>query len=145
MTPNGCLLCSPDRAAAVFGRRTVWRDELWRLSVIEEGSPIIGFAHLEPIRHIPHLTDLGGEEAATLGPTLARVTATLKSVTEAELVYDYVFGERVAHLHYNLAPQREGDPHVGGPGLVRPAAPVISRDKLRAVSREVETAFSDAP
>ena len=142
MTPNdGCVLCSPEQAADLFGRRTVWQNNLWRLSMIEQGSPVIGFAHLEPVRHIPYLTDLAGEEAATLGPTLARVTNTLKAVTGADLVYVYVFGERVAHLHLNLAPHREGDALLGGPGLIRAGAPAISSEELTAVSQAVETAL----
>lgn len=75
---------------------------------------------------------------------MAHVTSTLKSVTGAKLVYVYVFGERVAHPQFNLAPHREGDALVGGPGLIRSGAPVISRDELTAVSHEVETALGDA-
>src|SRR5689334_8978476 len=104
-----CLLCNPARAAVVFGRRTVWEDRLWRLSLIEEGSPVAGFGHLEPKRHIPHITDLDGDKAATIGPTLAHVTATIKEVVSADLVYVYIFGERVDHLHFNIAPHRAGD------------------------------------
>jgi diadenosine tetraphosphate (Ap4A) HIT family hydrolase len=113
------LLCSPDEAAAVFHRRTVWQDEFWRLSLIEEGSPVAGFGHLEPIRHIPAVTDLDGQEAVTVGAVLARVTTVLKRVTGADLVYVYVFGERVPHLHFNLAPHRRGDALVRG---TRPVA-----------------------
>ena len=50
-----------------------------------------------------------GEEARTLGPTIARVTSALKEATGAELIYVYVFGGGVPHLHLHLAPHREGD------------------------------------
>jgi len=30
-------------------------------------GPITGFAHFEPLRHIPDITQLDGDEAATLG------------------------------------------------------------------------------
>jgi diadenosine tetraphosphate (Ap4A) HIT family hydrolase len=135
-------LCSPAEAAVVFGRRTVWQDDLWRLSMIVEGSPVIGFAHLEPVRHVPHLTDLAGQEAVTLGPTLARVTSTLKAVTGAELVYVYVFGERVSHLHFNLAPHRDGDALAGGPGLIRAGAIEVPSAELSATARSVEAALA---
>ena len=138
-----CLLCSPERAAAFFGRRTVWQNELWRLSLVEQGAPVVGFGHLEPIRHVPYLTELDGKEAVTLGSTLARVTSTLKSVTGADLVYVYVFGERTAHLHFNLAPHRDGDALVGGPGLIRAGASEIPTPKLRAANRAVEMALTD--
>ncbi len=81
----------------------VWQDELWRLSVVQRG-PIAGFAHLEPHRHIPFITDLEGPEAATLGAVLARCTGAIKAATGADKVYVYVFGDRVPHLHFNLAP-----------------------------------------
>jgi diadenosine tetraphosphate (Ap4A) HIT family hydrolase len=116
-----CLLCRVGDADAYFGRRRVWEDDLWRLSVVLHGA-VVGFAHLEPRRHIPFITDLDGPEAATLGPVLARATAALRAATAAEKVYVYVFGDRVPHLHVNLAPHLAGGPLVGGPGLIRPDA-----------------------
>ena len=64
----------------------------------------LGFAYLEPIRHIPYLADLDGEEAATFGTVIARATATLREATGAKLVYAYLFGGGVPHLHVHLAP-----------------------------------------
>jgi diadenosine tetraphosphate (Ap4A) HIT family hydrolase len=69
----------------------------------------VGFAYLEPKRHIPYVTHLDGEEAATFGPTLARVASVLKEASGAELVWLYVFGGGIPHLHVHLAPHREGD------------------------------------
>ncbi len=57
-------------------------------------GPIAGFAHLEPLRHIPEITQLDGDEAATLGEILAHVTRALRLATNAELIYLNVFGER---------------------------------------------------
>ncbi len=138
---NSCLLCHPEDAARTFGRRVVWGDPHWRLAVIEAGSPIAGFAHLETKRHIPDITHLDGGEAATLGSVLARVTAVLKAVTGADLVYIYVFGERVPHLHFNLAPHHQGDPLLGGPGLLREEAEPLAPEVLRDVSGRVEEAL----
>jgi diadenosine tetraphosphate (Ap4A) HIT family hydrolase len=116
-----CLLCRPDDADRLFGRTRVWADGRWRLSVVGHG-PVVGFAHLEPVRHIPFVTDLDGAEASTFGPVLARVTGVLRAVTGAELVYASVFGERVAHFHVNLAPHRPGDALQGGPAMLVPGA-----------------------
>ena len=127
----------------MFHRRVVWEDDLWSwLSLIEEGSPVPGFGHLEPIRHIPYITDLGGDEVATLGSVLSRVTSALKDVTGADLVYVYVFGERVPHLHFNLVPHRDWDPLVGGPGLVRPDAVPAEPAELARTNRAVQLALS---
>jgi hypothetical protein len=53
-----------------LGRTEAWRDELWRLtaSLVAE---VPGFCYLEPLRHVPHITDLEGREAATFGPVPA--------------------------------------------------------------------------
>lgn len=118
---DGCLLCRPDDADRFFGRTRVWTDGRWRLSVVDHGA-VVGFAHLEPVRHIPHVTDLAGPEADTFGSVLALATSALRAATGADLVYAYVFGERVAHFHVNLAPHHDGDALAGGPAMLRPDA-----------------------
>ena len=126
-----CLLCDVAAADAAFDRIRVYDDGLWRLSVVR-GGPVAGFAHLEPHRHIPYISDLDGPEALTFGPVLALVTAAVRAAAGAELTYAYVFGERVPHLHVNLAPHTSGDALVGGPGLVRPdAVPCRLNDTTR--------------
>ena len=107
-TEPDCLLCRGPQGDAELHRREVWRDDLWRLTVSVE-SEVAGFSYLEPRRHIPHITDLDGDEAASLGPTLARTTSVLRTVTASELVYVYVFGGGIPHLHLHLAPHSEGD------------------------------------
>lgn len=41
----------------------------------------------------------------------------MRRATSADMVYVYVFGERMRHLHFNLAPHVDGGPLVGGQGL----------------------------
>ncbi|HYN72122.1 MAG TPA: hypothetical protein VES60_06430 [Nakamurella sp.] len=113
-----CLLCDPAAADAAFDRVRLWENNLWRLSAVLRG-PIPGFAHLEPRRHIPYVTDLDGPEAATFGAVLARVTEALRMAADAEKTYVYAFGDHVPHFHVNLAPHRAGDALRGGPGLAR--------------------------
>ncbi|HEY7976085.1 MAG TPA: HIT domain-containing protein [Ktedonobacterales bacterium] len=103
-----CILCQGRAADEQLLRMEVWQDALWRLTVAI-GSETPGFACLEPKRHITDITRLDGPEAASLGPTLARVTATLRDETQVERVYIYVFGDGVAHLHLHLAPHRPDD------------------------------------
>lgn len=131
-----CLLCRPAEADRFFERSRVWEDEHWRLSVVLRGA-VAGFAHLEPHRHIPYITDLDGVEAATLGPVLARATAAVREATGADKVYVYVFGDRVPHLHFNLAPSHPGGPLVGGAGQVRPGAPQLDRGVHEAAATSV--------
>ncbi len=108
MTNGRCVRCDPERASVELSRVTVWEDELWRLSTTVYGS-VPSFSYLEPKRHIPHLTDLDGPEAQTFGPVMARVTNAIREATGADLVYVYVFGGGVPHLHVHLGPHREDD------------------------------------
>lgn len=105
---EGCAVCARGEGDAELLREEVWADDLWRLSMSTEGYTL-GFAYLEPLRHIPHVEDLDGPEAATFGPVLARACGALKAATDAERVWIYVFGGGIPHLHVHLAPHRAGD------------------------------------
>ena len=102
-----CPLCR-GTADAEFDRILVWDDALWRLSV-SLAAEVPGFAYLEPKRHVPHITDLSGDEAATFGATLAQCSRALREATGTEVVYVYIFGDGIPHLHVHLAPHRKGD------------------------------------
>jgi diadenosine tetraphosphate (Ap4A) HIT family hydrolase len=88
MVDDACCAVSA-RPTPNFGRRRVWQDDLWRLSVVLHGA-VVGLAHLESHRHIPFLPDLDGPEAASLGAVLPRVCATMRTATAADKVYVYV-------------------------------------------------------
>ncbi len=107
-TKSECVLCRGVAGDAELQRIQVWEDALWRLTLSVEAE-VLGFAYLEPKRHIPHITDLADEEARTFGEVLGRVTRVLREETGAELVYIYIFGGGVPHLHVHLAPHRSGD------------------------------------
>jgi diadenosine tetraphosphate (Ap4A) HIT family hydrolase len=103
MANDDCTLCRGPDGDAELQRVEVWRDAHWRLSMARHGE-ILGFSYLEPIRHIPYLADLDGEEATTFGPAIARASRVLREATGARLVYAYVFGGGIPHLHVHLAP-----------------------------------------
>jgi diadenosine tetraphosphate (Ap4A) HIT family hydrolase len=110
VTNSECALCNVPAVDADFGRVEVWRDSLWRLTTsVGPGDPTSGFSYLEPLRHIRYVHELDGEESATFGPVLARCAAALKEATGAELVYVYIFGRGIPHLHAHLAPHTAGD------------------------------------
>lgn len=140
MADAGCLLCDGDEADAQLGRVRVWEDELWRLSMSRRGYTT-GFGYLEPKRHVRHITDLDGDEAATFGPTLARVTSALKEAASAELVYVYLFGGGIAHLHVHLAPHRVGDPL--NENIIR--GELVMEPHPSGASRMVSTEFPELP
>jgi diadenosine tetraphosphate (Ap4A) HIT family hydrolase len=101
--PIECALCRGPDGDQELDRTEVWRDSEWRLSMSRHGSTL-GFGYLEPIRHIPYLADLDGPEAATFGPTVARASAALRDASGAALVYAFIFGGGIPHLHVHLAP-----------------------------------------
>jgi diadenosine tetraphosphate (Ap4A) HIT family hydrolase len=108
VTDANCAICAGPARDGELDRVEVWRDDLWRLSMSQHG-PTVGFAYLEPLRHIPSLADLDGPEADTFGAAIARASAVLREASGARLVYAYVFGGGIPHLHVHLAPnQPEG-------------------------------------
>lgn len=89
-------------------RISVSEDEFWRLTMSIR-SEIPGFSYLEPRRVISDIPRLDGEEARTFDPVLAKCSAALRKATGAPLVYVYIFGDTVPHLHVHLAPHWPGD------------------------------------
>jgi diadenosine tetraphosphate (Ap4A) HIT family hydrolase len=103
-----CIICSGAVGDRALNRIEVWRDSLWRLTLSLDAE-VLGFAYLEPIRHIANIVELDGPEAASFGATVAKASKALKEATAAEIIYMYVFGDGVAHLHVHLAPHHQGD------------------------------------
>lgn len=103
-----CIICSGNEGDKALNRIEVWRDDLWRLTLSLDAE-VLGFAYLEPIRHIADIAALDGPEAASFGATIAKVCKALKAAAAAEIVYVYIFGDGVAHLHVHLAPHRQDD------------------------------------
>ena len=103
-----CVICRGPDGDAEFERFQVWEDRHWRLTV-SLAAEVPGFAYLEPKRHVPHITELDGPEAQSFGEVLARTTKALREETGAALVYVYIFGDGVPHLHVHLAPHRAND------------------------------------
>jgi diadenosine tetraphosphate (Ap4A) HIT family hydrolase len=153
-----CILCRGIEGDAEMGRVQVWEDELWRLTTsVHPTETVAGFSYLEPKRHIEDITRLGGDEAQTFGPTIGRATAAIKRATGAELVYVYVFGGHVPHLHLHLAPHREGDSlndamtkgeveeqllPGGAVAIVSKDYPAVAEDELRATADRIRGTLS---
>lgn len=105
---EGCIICRKEAGDGHLHRLEVWRDDLWRLTVSLDAE-VPGFAYLEPLRHIPTIADLDGPEAASFGAVMAKASQALKEATGAGIVYVYIFGDGVPHLHVHLAPHKDGD------------------------------------
>lgn len=68
-----------------------------------------GFCYLEPVGHVPYITDLEGKEAEEFGSVVSQAARAIKTATGANLVYIYIYGDHIPHLHVHLAPHVEGD------------------------------------
>jgi len=110
MQDPDCPLCAGSDMDDALMRTEVWSDDLWRLSTVRVGE-VAGFSYLEPRRHIRDITELDGEEASSFGAAIANASRAIKAATGADLVYAYIFGDAVPHLHVHLAPHR----HDGSP------------------------------
>jgi hypothetical protein len=74
-------------------------------------------------------------ERISVEPGSARVELRSGGGAGAELVYVNVFGERVPHLHLNLAPHRAGDPLTNGAGMVSGEPPQQPVHTLRKAAK----------
>ena len=104
---SNCKICN-GQADRDFKRIEVWQNLLWRLTA-STYKQVKGFCYLEPKRHIRNITELNGEEARTFGAVVAAVSNAIKIAFDAKLVYLYVFGDHIPHLHVHLAPHHDGD------------------------------------
>jgi len=149
MNTSECAICRGAEGDPELDRVEVWRDAHWRLSMSRQAATL-GFAYLEPIRHIPYLADLDDPEAATFGPVIARASAALREASGAALVYAYVFGGGIPHLHVHLAPNKpegvlntaliSGDVEErrlpsGATEIISREHPDLSQDKVAAVTQ----------
>ena len=156
---SDCPLCRGSAGDAELYRVQVWEDAHWRLttSIFRE---VPGLSYLEPKRHIPYITDLDGEEARTFGEVMARVSRALCDATGAALVYVYVFGGSIPHLHVHLAPHQEGDALSSqivrgeftetrlpsGATLIQSKDfPPLPEEELRAVAKRVRALLASGP
>jgi len=63
-----------------------------------------GFCYLEPLKHIEYLHMLDDDMSQEFGLLLVRASRALKATLNARLVYVYIFGDHIPHLHAHLAP-----------------------------------------
>jgi diadenosine tetraphosphate (Ap4A) HIT family hydrolase len=156
-TNKDCPICRGAAFDPEMDRIAVWEDALWRLTV-SLAAEVPGFAYLEPKRHVPYITDLDGAEAASFGPALGRCTRTLREVTGADVVYVYIFGDGIPHLHVHLAPHRKGDAlndqmirgeiveeklPSGATSFFSKEFPALAREQLLAVAERVRQRLKD--
>ncbi len=104
---ENCRICN-GTADKEFKRVEVWSNNHWRLTMTTYKS-VKGLCYLEPKRHIRYITELDGEESLTFGSIVSKCSKIIKDIFQAQLVYVYIYGGHIPHLHVHLAPHTEDD------------------------------------
>lgn len=108
MPDPSCLICV--KHAAADPGLEVHRDRLTYVGHLPAGPTVyLGHLFVEPLEHRPGLADLDPEQAAAVGRSLQRASATLKAAG-MEHVYAFVYGDAVPHLHVHLLGRHPGAP-----------------------------------
>ena len=89
---------------------------------------------------------------------LARCTRSLREATGAAVVYVYIFGDGIPHLHVHLAPHRKGDAlndqmirgeiveeklPSGATRIFSKEFPALPRDELLAIAQRIRERLSN--
>lgn len=122
---NECDICNGN-ADSIFNRKVIWSNQRWKLS-LSRYQAVKGFSYLEPVKHIESIDKLDEELSKEFGYLLVKFTKVLREVLGVKLVYVYIFGDHISHLHAHLAPHLEGDYLYGD--IVKPDVP-LTKDVL---------------
>jgi diadenosine tetraphosphate (Ap4A) HIT family hydrolase len=129
---EGCLACDLSAGRRPLPGGRIHETEYW---VVEHcvGPLGVGALLVKPRRHVVTVGALHDEEAAELGPLLARTAAVVDGLVQPEQVYVGLWshsGRQRVHIHFVVQPATtEAIDAVGsyGPGL---QAGMFERDRL---------------
>ncbi len=132
-----CSICSGE-ADTQFRRIQVWANERWRLTTTTY-RVVRGLCYLEPKKHIRYITELDGTEATEFGGVLSLVTRALKKATSCTLVYVYIYGGHIPHLHVHIAPHTEGDAFFDDvvKSNARISEDIMADEEIRVISESI--------
>jgi diadenosine tetraphosphate (Ap4A) HIT family hydrolase len=103
-----CPICAKHRGDGPLVGPVIFTDDLIVLTHRATGS--LGYAFIEPRRHVPYLDQLSDEEASAVGLIRTRLAAALKAELAVEHVFTMVVGTGVAHVHEHVFVRHVGTP-----------------------------------
>jgi diadenosine tetraphosphate (Ap4A) HIT family hydrolase len=112
-----CLACDVTAHRIEPPGGTILDERGWLLEHALSPVPLKGWLILKPRRHVEHLGELNGDEAAALGPLIAKVSAAMTAALHPDRIYLTSFGEVVRHVHLYFVPRYAGMPPIG-PGVL---------------------------
>jgi diadenosine tetraphosphate (Ap4A) HIT family hydrolase len=83
----------------------VYEDALWLVRPIGRPWGLPGWMLMIAKRHVAGIAHFDEREAASLGPTMRRLTSTLEQVSGALRIYTAALGESQPHFHAHLVPR----------------------------------------
>src|SRR3954462_9561362 len=83
----------------------VYQDEHWVARSISGTPAVAGWLLLQSRRHIPDVTELNADEAATFGSVIQPVSAAVREATGALRVYIASLNEGNPHFHSHVLPR----------------------------------------
>ena len=123
VTDIDCFLCQKHKGeVAPPPGRYIYKGAHWLVCHAPVDKGPLGTLFIESRRHFLDFAEANDAEMMAYGPLLKKVYAALKSLTEAERVYQIVFLEGVAHFHAWLVPRRKEDEERGVPFISKDVA-----------------------
>ncbi len=115
---EGCLACDLATGRVPLPGGVIHEAEHW---LVEHcvGPLGVGTLIVKPKRHVVHVWELTGAEAAELGPLLRETASVVASLTQPDQVYVCLWSHKggvPVHIHFVVQPvtKAERDQHGGG-------------------------------
>lgn len=97
----------------------IYEDEHWMICHAPAKLGTAGTLFIESRRHFLDYAEMRDEESASLGNVMRRIYDKLKSLTDAERIYQVTLIDGVPHFHSWLVPHRMEDTDKGIKFLTR--------------------------
>jgi diadenosine tetraphosphate (Ap4A) HIT family hydrolase len=102
----GCIACDLTAGRRSLPGGVIADTGSWRVEHCV-GPLGVGTLIVKPLRHVVHVSDLTGEEAAELGPVLQAAAAVVTELLKPEQVYVCLWshaGGKPGHIHFVVQP-----------------------------------------
>lgn len=137
-----CPFCTISEGDASADPTVVYQDERWLVRSISPTPAVAGWLLLQSRRHLPDVTELDTDEAASFGPLLQKTSATVREVTGAVRIYLGSLNEGTPHFHTHILPRLLEMPNGALGWHAFGLSGLAARGEVRADPAEVERVLS---
>jgi diadenosine tetraphosphate (Ap4A) HIT family hydrolase len=140
---KSCPFCTIAEGGASADPTVVYRDECWLVRSISPTPAVAGWLLLQSRRHIPDVTGLDADEAASFGPLLQRTSSVVREVTGAVRIYLGSLNEGTPHFHTHILPRLPEMPNGALGWNAFGLSALAARGEVRAEPAEVERVLAE--